>query len=128
MGRITLELFKDVCPKAAENFRQFCTGEYLWNNQPAGYKDTCIHKIVGEKFLEGGDFVTNGVNSRPKISIYGYETFFEDESYEVLHSEIGMVSLVNSSSKNGNGNLFRITASSCPELDGKSVAFGKVID
>ena len=39
-----------------------------------------------------------------------------------------MLSLVNSSSKIGNGNLFRITASSCPVLDGKSVAFGKVID
>lgn len=27
-GRIKMELFKDVCPKTAENFRRFCTGEH----------------------------------------------------------------------------------------------------
>ena len=39
LGRIKLELFVQDCPKTAENFRQFCTGEYLLpNEQPAGYK------------------------------------------------------------------------------------------
>lgn len=28
-GRIKIELFKDVCPKTSENFRQFCTGVLL---------------------------------------------------------------------------------------------------
>lgn len=78
IGRVTFELFKDICPKASENFRQFCTGEYLWKGKPAGYKDTCLHKIVEEKFIEGGDFVTNGVNSKPKISIWGEDSLFED--------------------------------------------------
>ena len=27
-GRIKMELFADVCPKTAENFRQMCTGEF----------------------------------------------------------------------------------------------------
>ena len=27
-GRIKMELFADVAPKTAENFRQFCTGEH----------------------------------------------------------------------------------------------------
>ena len=27
-GRIKMELFSDIAPKTAENFRQFCTGEY----------------------------------------------------------------------------------------------------
>ena len=30
--------------------------------------------------------------------------------------------------KDSNGNLFRIGVGECPELDGKSVVFGKVID
>jgi cyclophilin family peptidyl-prolyl cis-trans isomerase len=29
-GRISLELFKDVCPKTVENMRQFCTGIYKY--------------------------------------------------------------------------------------------------
>lgn len=27
VGRIKMELFADVCPRTAENFRQFCTGK-----------------------------------------------------------------------------------------------------
>ena len=26
-GRLKIELFKDKCPKTAENFRQLCTGQ-----------------------------------------------------------------------------------------------------
>jgi hypothetical protein len=29
VGRVKFELFADICPKTAENFRQFCTGEFL---------------------------------------------------------------------------------------------------
>ena len=28
VGRIKMELFADICPKTAENFRQLCTGEF----------------------------------------------------------------------------------------------------
>ena len=28
IGRIKMEVFADVVPKTAENFRQFCTGEF----------------------------------------------------------------------------------------------------
>lgn len=72
--------------------------------------------------------MTNGVNSRPKISIYGSETLFEDESFELKHNEAGLLSLINLGLKNNNGNLFRIISGPCPELDGKSVVFGKAID
>uniref|UniRef100_A0A493TVY9 PPIase cyclophilin-type domain-containing protein n=1 Tax=Anas platyrhynchos platyrhynchos TaxID=8840 RepID=A0A493TVY9_ANAPP len=30
VGRMKIELFADVVPKTAENFRQFCTGEFRW--------------------------------------------------------------------------------------------------
>lgn len=47
LGRITFELFKDVVPRTAENFRQFCTGEYKLNNKPQGFKSSRFHRIVG---------------------------------------------------------------------------------
>lgn len=47
LGRITFELFKDVTPRTAENFRQLCTGEYKVNNKPQGYKGSRFHRIVG---------------------------------------------------------------------------------
>lgn len=30
MGRVKIELFANICPKTAENFRQFCTGEHKY--------------------------------------------------------------------------------------------------
>ena len=47
LGRITFELFKDVVPKTAENFRQFCTGESKNSSgRPQGYKGSKFHRIV----------------------------------------------------------------------------------
>ena len=85
VGRLTFELFKDLCPKAAQNFRQFCTGQYLWKGKPSGYKETCLHKVVEDKFIEGGDFIGNGVQSKPKITIWGEDSLFPDESFELKH-------------------------------------------
>lgn len=47
LGRIQFELFKDVVPKTAENFRQFCTGETKNSSgRPQGYKGSKFHRIV----------------------------------------------------------------------------------
>lgn len=41
------ELFADVCPRTAENFRQFCTGE-MKNKEglPIGYKGGIFHRVI----------------------------------------------------------------------------------
>jgi hypothetical protein len=47
LGRIKFELFADVVPKTAENFRQFCTGETKNHlGRPQGYKGSKFHRIV----------------------------------------------------------------------------------
>lgn len=47
-----MELFKDVVPRTAENFRQFCTGETKNNRgQPQGYKGCKFHRIVSIAIL-----------------------------------------------------------------------------
>ena len=45
-GRIKIELFADVVPKTAENFRQLCTGEFRLNNRPMGFKNAPFHRII----------------------------------------------------------------------------------
>lgn len=44
MGRIKFELFADTVPKTAENFRQFCTGEYKKDGVPIGFKGASFHR------------------------------------------------------------------------------------
>lgn len=47
LGRIKMELFQDVVPKTAENFRQFCTGETKDHlGKPQGYKGCRFHRVV----------------------------------------------------------------------------------
>ncbi|KAF5376792.1 hypothetical protein D9757_009481 [Collybiopsis confluens] len=43
-GRLKMELFSDIVPKTAENFRQLCTGEYRVNSRPQGYKNATFHR------------------------------------------------------------------------------------
>ncbi|KAG8678823.1 Peptidyl-prolyl cis-trans isomerase H, partial [Ceratobasidium sp. 395] len=43
-GRLKMELFSDIVPKTAENFRQLCTGEHRVNSRPQGYKGAAFHR------------------------------------------------------------------------------------
>jgi peptidyl-prolyl isomerase H (cyclophilin H) len=122
-GRIKMELFADVCPKTAENFRQFCTGEHRKNSQPVGYKKCSFHRVIKGFVIQGGDFERG--DGTGKYSIYG--SSFPDENFQLKHTGPGLLSMANSG-LNTNGCQFFITCAKCDWLDGKHTVFGKVID
>lgn len=125
LGRIKLEIFVKDCPKTAENFRQFCTGEYLLSNeQPAGYKGSIFHRVMKGFMIQGGDFLNH--DGTGKMSIYGTSTF-ADENFVHSHSQAGLLSSANSG-PNSNGCQFFITTAKADWLDGKHCVFGKVLD
>ena len=51
IGRVLIELFYDLVPRTAENFRQFCTGEAKKDGVPLGYKSTIFHRLDFVSFL-----------------------------------------------------------------------------
>ncbi|CEI99520.1 Putative Peptidyl-prolyl cis-trans isomerase [Rhizopus microsporus] len=108
VGRMKMELFSDIVPKTAENFRQLCTGEY---------------KVIKDFMVQGGDFLKgDGTGS---LSIYGDK--FPDENFIEKHNGAGLLSMANSG-PNTNGCQFFITCDACNFLDGKHVVFGRLID
>lgn len=56
MGRMKMELFADVVPRTAENFRQLCTGEYRKDMVPQGYKGIAFHRIIKDFMIQGEQF------------------------------------------------------------------------
>ena len=124
VGRIKLELFADVAPRCAENFRQFCTGEFKRNNLSVGYKGCPFHRIVKGFMVQGGDFVHQ--DGTGCTSIYG-DTGFADEEFVLTHVGAGQLSMANSG-PNTNGCQFFLTCGPAPWLDGKHVVFGKIMD
>lgn len=117
------ELFADVTPRTAENFRQFCTGEMKnKDGLPIGYKGSVFHRVIKGQFSYNAnalvqatfimcfilmlacscsppDFMCQGgdfLNSDGTGSMSIYGPTFEDESFSLSHDVPGLLSMANS--------------------------------
>ena len=123
-GRVIFELFTDVTPNAAENFRGLCTGEYgtaQLSKKKLTYENTKIFRVK-DGCIQGGDFISN--DGKGNESVYG--GLFKDESMMRKHTCAGLLSMAGDG-RHANGSQFFITLKAAQQLNGKHVNFGKVV-
>ncbi|CAH8261474.1 unnamed protein product [Arabidopsis lyrata] len=118
-GRIVIELFADLTPRTAENFRALCTGERGIGKcgKPLHYKGSIFDDIVPDLMWCGGDIIFENE------SIHGEE--LEDEYFILNHEDgPGIISMADST-----GSQFQIHMKDYGvQVDGDHVVFGKVVE
>jgi peptidylprolyl isomerase len=119
VGRVVLQLRADAAPRTAENFRALCVGAMGW-----GYRGSPLHAVEKGRRVFGGDFFGGGGAG---YSIYG--DTFEDEpgAAALAHGAPGVLGMRNWG-PHTNNSQFYITLARLPELDGRSVALGNVLE
>jgi len=119
--RVVIELFNDIAPLTAENFRCLCTGE---RGEKLHYKGTPLTRLVPGGWIQGGD-IQPPYTGAGGFSIYGGT--FADESFAYPHDLPGVVGMANQG-PHTNNSQFYMTLKAMPTWDHKFVAFGRIVE
>lgn len=133
--RVVIELASAALPKTTENFKLLCKEKGSSNKEDSGdtiggYESTMVYKIEKTVGLCMGDIVSNdgtGGRCHPKSGTYMNPYSFEDEGHLISHTGPGIVSMM-SPGVHRNDSRFLITTTDAPQLDGRFVAFGRVVN
>lgn len=129
-GKVHVELFEELCPKACENFIKLIEGARL---PGAGrkapllqYKNCPIHRLVKDGWMQCGDVMDGtGENSSAVLDPSGTVA---DESFSVdFGSPLGGILGLANNGAHTNGSQFFITLGPCEWMNSKFVGIGRVV-
>ena len=123
---VIYELFSDIAPRTCENFLSLCENYTRRDGEMLSYVSTEVHRVVKGMYLQAGK-VEVEKNPEAGTSIYGGE--FEDESFHVKHTDIGLLGMCKRNNlKHSNESQFYVTLGApLTFMDNKYVIFGRVI-
>ena len=118
--KLVIELFDEIVPRTVDNFKRLVDR----------YAGCSVFKIGKDQFLQTGDYEFNdgsGGNAATADRVVRERSFMNDEWLLGKHLGRGVVGMCNYG-PNTVASQFYITLGPCPELEGKHVVFGQVID
>lgn len=117
-GNITLELFSEMTPNTAENFKKLANQGF--------YNGTRFHRVIKGFMIQGGDPLSKDIANQNRWGTGGPGYQFVDEIGAENRNNIGTIAMANSG-PNTNGSQFFINVANNNFLDTKHTVFGRVI-
>lgn len=127
--RVEIELDTQLAPLACRNFVLLCDNRNSTtpSNPSPTYRGCIFHRVVPNFMVQSGDFSAhNGTGGYAALPGKYHGQTFPDENFLIKHDQAGIVSMANKG-KDTNGSQFFVTLQPTPHLNGKHVAFGRVV-
>jgi peptidylprolyl isomerase len=131
-GRLVLELYPEEAPKAVANFLALVRGgvaSKLQKGTVLGYRSGRFHRVVRGFVAQAG--IMNARLGTGESSFPGGGAFQDDKlGLKLRHDGLGVLSMANGGKPHTNTSQFFLTLSpeGAPQLDGKHVVFGRVVE
>ncbi|KAA0157191.1 hypothetical protein FNF29_00543 [Cafeteria roenbergensis] len=133
-GIVTFVLRADVAPRASENFRGLCTGEYgrgRLTGKPLSFAGTAFFRIIPGMMAVGGDIENNDGTGGECVFEQGKGALAEgrlaDESFLLRHTGRGVLSTAVHRGPDTGASAFNLTFAPCRLLDERAVVFGYAV-
>ncbi|KAL1565368.1 cytochrome P450 monooxygenase 28 [Salvia divinorum] len=135
VGRVVLGLYGNAVPITAANFKSMCSG-----SSGSTYKGTLVQKLLpGRFFIAGRQGRRDKGDVKPPVDLVRNTETVDSKAFLLEHSRPGLLSLCLSEndddddlklSPNYHNVEFLITTGPgpCPQLDGKNIVFGSVLE
>nr|XP_043628517.1 peptidyl-prolyl cis-trans isomerase CYP28, chloroplastic [Erigeron canadensis] len=134
VGRVVLGLYGNLVPITVSNFKAMCTGVSGY------YKGTLIQKLFpGNYFMAGKQGRRDKGEVKPPVNLIKNTETIDPKAFQLRHTKGGILSLCLSENDddddikldpNYSNVEFMITTGPgpCPDLDGRNIVFGSVLE